>query len=248
MSDAPFLEEGFARFGEDGGVKELNDGGGCFEALDDLLEEHRAGGGFGREVRGDSPLAADEEVHGGRVGWETLGRAGELLAVELAHEGAEFFGGEEAAHLFVVQLEVSADGEKLFALGHVDAGGDDDLVGPDVEVEAPAGGLLEPGAGPPCPLMRLVGALVGGEADVAVDAEGGLLRGLHIVGGEAQHGLVDGGDNGEGGGLDLLLVDGLSRVEPVAVVVALESAKELQGFGRVVRGGRCHDEYRKCAC
>ena len=44
---------------------------------------------------------------------------------------------------------------------------------------------------------------------------------------EVDQGVVDGCDEGEHGGFELALVDGLARIEPVAVVVALEAAEEL---------------------
>lgn len=184
----------------------------------------------------DTPLAAADEVDGGIVGAEAFGRAAERQAFEGLQEGFEFFAGEDLAELGVVVDEVAADGEELLALGHVDAGGDDDFVGADVEVEASAGGLFEAGAGPPCSLVRFVRAFVGAEARVAVDAEECLLRRAYVFGGEGEHGLVDLGDEREHGSFDLALVGGLAIVEPGAVVVALEAAEELDRFGGKVSG------------
>ena len=85
--------------------------------------------------------------------------------------------------------------------------------------------------------MGLVGGLVGGEADVAVDAEGSLLRRANVFGGELEEGVVDLGDELLHGSLEDLLIGLLAGVEPVAVVVFGQVAEELQaGFGEV----RCH--------
>lgn len=132
-------EEGFSRFADDqGSVEEGDEGSSGFEALDDLLDEGGTGCGLGSEVRCDAPLATEEKVHRGRVGREPFGRTCEFLAIELGHERTQFLRGEEPAQLFMVQFDMSADGEELFALGHIDSRGDDDLIGADVEVEAAA--------------------------------------------------------------------------------------------------------------
>ena len=65
------------------------------------------------------------------------------------------------------------------------------------------------------------------EAGVAVDAHHGLVRRVDVVGGEVDQGVVDLVDEGEHGSFQLALVDGLARIEPGAVVVALEAAEEL---------------------
>ncbi len=121
---------------------------------------------------------------------------------------------------------MAADGEELFALWHVDAGGDGDFGGVEGEVEASAGGFFEPVAGPPGGHAGFVGRLVGAEADVAVDAHHGFLRWADVLGGEVEHGFVDGGEEGEHGGFEGGLVEGLARLEPFAVVIALEAAEE----------------------
>src|SRR6202030_4400302 len=94
-------------------------------------------------------LAGLDEVHRGRVGGESFGWAGEAETFELVKLGAEVFSGEEGAEFGVMVDEMAADGEELFALGHVDTGGDGELRGAEVEVEATAGGLFEALAGPP---------------------------------------------------------------------------------------------------
>ena len=55
-----------------------------------------------------------------------------------------------------------------------------------------------------------------------------------MIGGKGGEGVVDLLDEGEHGGFELALVDGLAGVEPEAVVVAGEAAEELEGFGREV--------------
>lgn len=139
------------------------------------------------------------------------------------------------AELLVVGFDVAANGEQLFALGHVDAGSDGDLFAGEVEVEAAAGGLFQSSPCPPDALMDLIGALVGAEANVAIDAHHGFLRRLDVFGSEAEHGFVDRSDESDGRGFELALVDGLAIVEPVTGVVALEAAKKLDGLGVVVR-------------
>lgn len=134
------LEEGTAGLRDERLIKEVDDGGGEAEAADDLPDEVGGKGELGREGGGDTPLAVEDEVEGGVVGEEPLGRAGEGKAVDGLHELAEAGGGEEAAEIGVAVGarggEVAADGEELFALGHVGADGDGDGGGADVEVEA----------------------------------------------------------------------------------------------------------------
>jgi hypothetical protein len=230
------LEEGLFGFGLDGSVEEVDEGGGEAEVGGDVLGEGGLEGAIEGESGGGAPLAVEEEVEGGVVGGEAFGGSGELEAIELGEGGAELFGGDDAAVVFVVVEEVAADGEELLALGHVDARGDGEGFAVDLEVVAAAGGLLEALAGPPGGDVVLVGALVVREADVAVDAHGDLLRRADVVRGEVEEVLIDLGDEGEHGGFELALVEGLALVEPGAVVVALEGAEELGCGGGEVGG------------
>lgn len=125
--------------------------------------------------------------------------------------------------------EMTAEGEELFALGHVGAGGDDELGAGEVEVEACAGGFLEAIAGPPGGDVVLVGALVGAEAGVAVDAHHDLGGRADVLGGEVEHGVVEACDEGEHGFFEVAFEVGFALVEPVAVVVAFEGAEEFEG-------------------
>ena len=52
----------------------------------------------------------------------------------------------------------------------------------------------------------------------------------------------------DGRGFDLALIDVFARVEPLAVVVALEAAEELESFRRCSGERRCHVDYRKRDC
>ncbi len=131
--------------------------------------------------------------------------------------------------------EVTADGEELISLGHIASGGDGDLDGVEVEVEAAAGGFFEARAGPPGGGVNFVWAFVFREADIAVDAHHRFLRGAEVVGSKGEHGLVDFADDGEHGGFQLALVDLAALFEPGAVVVAFEAAKEAEGGGGEVR-------------
>lgn len=255
-ADLPMrLKDGAFGRGREGFVEQVDDGGGETKAVDDFADEGGANGVLGGEGGGDAPLAAEEEVDGRVVGKEAFGRAGEGLAVDGLHELAEAGGGEETAELGVAAGasvgEVAADGEELVSLGHVDPGGDGDLGGVDVEVEAAAGGFFEAGASPPGGGVRLVRALVAGEADITVDAHERFLRGADVLGGEGEYGFVDLGDDGEHGLLELALEDVAAGFEPEAVVVAFEAAKEAEGGGGEVGrhegmvpggGGACRGE------
>ena len=238
-SGSPSKQRGLAAGGERF-VEEVDDGCGEAEAVDDGLDEGGPGDLFGGQGGGDAPLAAEDEIDGGVVGEEAFGGPGEGLAVDGLEEAFEARLSEEAAELDVAggagSGEVAADGEELLALGHVDACGDGDGGGADVEVEATARGLFESGAGPPGGGVDLVGALVRGEADVAVDAHQDFLGWADVVGREAEHGGVDLGDDGEHGCFELVLEDVTAGFEPGAVVVALEPREELEG-GRVEVGG-----------
>lgn len=130
----------------------------------------------------------------------------------------------------------AAQREELIALGHVDAGGEETLFGADVEIKAAAGSLLHAAARPPGGEMRFVGALVGRKPDIAVDAHHGFVRGAHVIGRVLHHRLRNLVDKSEHGGFELALVDWFARIEPVAVVVAREAAKEGHGGRREVRG------------
>ena len=138
--------------------------------------------------------------------------------------------------LVVVLGEVTAEGEKLFAIGHVNAGGDNEFRTGEVEVEAGTRGFGEAFAGPPRGDVVFVGALVCAEAGVAVDAHHDLVGWADVLGGEAEHGFIEAGDEGEHWVLEVALEEGLALVEPVAVVVAFEGAEKFQGGGGEVGG------------
>ena len=203
--------------------------------------EGGSGGELSGEVDAEAPLAAADEVVGGVFLAEALGWAGEGEALggfplggeELSESG----GAGEFTELLVVLGEVATEGEKLIALWHVDAGGDDELGAGEVEVEAGAGGFWEAFAGPPGGDVVLIGALVRAEAGVAVDAHHDVGGWADVLGGEAEHGFAEAGDEGEHGFFEVALEDGFALVEPVAVVVAFEGAEELEGVEREVRGG-----------
>jgi len=206
--------------GDQGRVEQIYHRRGGAKAVDYFAEEGGAECGFCGERGGDAPLAVEDEVHCGVVCGEAFGRAGERRAFEFVHEGREFFGAEKAAEFVVVGEQVLADGAELFALGHVAAGGDDDLLGRDGDVVAGAGGFFEAFAGPPGGEVFFVRCFVGGEARVAVDAHHDFLRRAHVGGGEVVHGFVDFADEGEHRGFEFALEGGFAWGEPVAVVVA----------------------------
>jgi hypothetical protein len=193
---------------QDGVVEEGDDGRGQGEAGDDLFEEGGLGGGLRWKRSGDSPLTLEEQVLCGENcvvgGGEASGRPGEAMAFELGHGCAELFGGKQAAQLGVAREQGAADGEELFGGGHVASGGDGELGGGEVEVEAGARGLLHPGARPPGGDLRLVrpgrGVASGVETGVAVDAHHRLVRRTDVLGREVCQGVVDLFDEGEHGG------------------------------------------------
>lgn len=222
-------------------VEEGDDGSGGAKAVEDACEEGGFSGALGGEMGAEAPLAAAKEVVGGVFFAEALGRAGEGEAFGGfplgGKELAEFFGAGEPAELGVVLGEVTAKGEELFALGHVDAGGDDELGAGEVEVEARAGGFGEAFTRPPGGDVVFVGALVRAEAGVAVDAHHDLGGWADVLGGEAEHGVVEAGDEGEHGLFAVVLEEGLALIKPVAVVVAFEGAEKLKGRGGEVGSG-----------
>lgn len=230
------LEERLFRPGTEWRVEEVDEGRGGLEAAEDVLDEGGPGCAVGGERGGETPLAVEEEIDGGMIGRETFGGAGELEAVGLAQEGAEFSVCEELAELGVMFGDMAAHGEELVALGHEDAGGDGEAGAADGEIEASAGGLGEAFAGPPGGDVDLVRALVFGEADVAVDAHEGLLRRADVEGGEGGEMFVELGDEGEHGKFEFALVEGPAGFKPGAVVVAFEGAEEFQRFGGEMRG------------
>ena len=78
--------------------------------------------------------------------------------------------------------------------------------------------------------MLLVGRLVGGEADVAIDAEHDSVGGADVTGCVVGHAGGDRLDEGEHGGFDFALEDGAAGLKPLAAVVAAEAAEEAEGF------------------
>jgi hypothetical protein len=135
----------------------------------------------------------------------------------------------------VVFAHPAAEGEELIALRHVDACGDQDGRGADLQIEAAAGGLFHAAARPPGRKMGLVGQLVFAEACVAVDAHDDFISRADVIGGEALQGGVDLVDECEDRGAEAALIDVATGFEPLAVVVAFEAAEELEGVGGEVR-------------
>lgn len=221
-------------------VEEVDYGGSGAEAVEDGLEEGGLSGVLSGEPGADTPLAATDEVVSRVFLAEALGRPGERETFGSfpldGERTAEPGGAGERAELPVVLGEVATDGEELLALGHVDTGGDDELGAGEVEVEAGSGGLVEAFARPPGGDVVFVGALVRTEAGVAIDAHHGLRGRPDMLGGEAEHGFVELGDEGQQWLFAVALEEGFALVEPVAIVVALEGAKKFEGGGGEVRG------------
>ena len=226
--------------GGDGRVERVDDGRGDAEVADDGGGKRRLERFRRRERGGEAPLAALDEIKRGVIFGEAFGRAGERVAFEFFERAADRRAAQELAEFGVVIEEPVADGGELVFFRHVRAGGDDELLGRDMEVVAGAGGFAQPLVRPPGGDVAFVGALVVAEAGVAVDAEHALFRGAHVVGSEVEHGLGDFADDGEHRLFELGFVDGLARSEPGAVVVAGEVAQEGEGCGAEVgEGGRC---------
>jgi len=261
----PFrLKQGFTRrVGEGSG---WGFGGGCKGGVEQSNErrgEAEGGGDAGGELRcqcvggeeggGDAPAALEEEVEGegdGGIGGgrEAFRGPGERVPIFDGEDVAESAGGEQAAVGGVVIDEIAADGKELVGGGHEDARGNGDLGGVETEVEACAGGLGHAGPAPPGGEVGFVGELVGAEAGVAKDAEHDFMRRADELRGEVGEGVVDLFDEVEHGGFELLFVEGLALVEPLAVVVLLETAEELQGSFGEGQGGSLleHGEFWLC--
>jgi PadR family transcriptional regulator PadR len=229
-----------------GGVEEVDQGAGGAVSAEDLAGELLVEDGRGGEGGGESPAGGQEEVEGGMAGGEAFGGAGEGVAGVGGEEAIESWGAEEAAEGGVTFKQAGAEGAQLGGGGHVEAGGDVDLGGGEVEVVAGTGGPGHAGAGPPGGEVGFVGALVRGEAGIAVDAEQGLLGRADVGGGEAGHGEGDLADEGEHGGFQLLLEEFAAGFEPLAAVVAGEAAEEAQGvFGEAGQAGAGRERRRK---
>lgn len=120
--------------GGDGGIEGIDYGCDQFEVTDDGSGEARIEGSVGRKGGAESPLAVLDEIEGGVVLGESLGRAGEGVALELGKHLADGRTLGEFAELDVVVEQPVADGGQLVFLGHVGPGGDHHLFGADVEV------------------------------------------------------------------------------------------------------------------
>lgn len=85
-------EEGAARLVCDqGSIEKSYEWSGCLEAFHNLFEQSGLGGNLNRQMRAEAPLAVEDEIEGRGVRQETFGRAGEPLAIEFGHGGAQFF-------------------------------------------------------------------------------------------------------------------------------------------------------------
>lgn len=221
----------------DGLVEEVDERGGEGEVGGDGAGEGRVERGLGGEGGGDAPLSPAEVLVGGVVGGEAFGFAGEGIGVVEGESTPETAVFDEGLELLVMSEEVAADGEELFWGWHVESGGEDELGSAEVQVITCAGGFGHAGASPPCGDVLLVGGFVGGEADVAIDAEQDAVGGADVGGGVVGHGGGDGLDECEHGGFDFALEDGAAGLEPLAAVVASESPEEAERFLMEVRDG-----------
>src|ERR1700761_8665064 len=93
--DRPFI--GFGQ----SAVEQLNQGGGTFEAGDDLFGEAGRERELAGELRRDAPLALQDEIEGGVVFGEAFGAARHPVAVEGSQLAFEVFGADESAVLGV---------------------------------------------------------------------------------------------------------------------------------------------------
>ena len=185
-----------------------------------------------------APVFCAQQIVGGIAGGEAFGQPCERLGIDGRKACA--FGFEQLldgrAIRGVVGTHPAAEGEQLFAFGHVDAGGDHDLLRADLKVEAGARGFFHAAAGPPGREVGFVRELVFAEADVAIDAHGDLVGRADVLGREGFEGEVDLVDESEHGGFERVLEGVAARFKPVAVVVSGEAAEEFEGVWREVRG------------
>src|ERR1035441_9743276 len=75
--------------GGDGGIESIDDGRDQLEVADDGGGEARVEGSVGGEGGAESPLAALDEIEGGVIFREALGRAGEGVAFEFSKRAAD---------------------------------------------------------------------------------------------------------------------------------------------------------------
>ena len=179
-------------------VEKRDDRRGCAEAFEHGIVQVRLVGDLGRKMSPQAPLPASGEVVSGVVFAEALWRPGKREAFRRfplrGEEFAEFGGTGELAEVLVMFREMSAEGEELFALRHVDSCSDHEFGAGEVEVEACARGLVQAFASPPCSNVVLVRAFIGAEPGVSVDAHHDLGRRSDVLGGEVKHLLVEAGD------------------------------------------------------
>jgi hypothetical protein len=171
------------------------------------------------------------------IAGEAAGRAGELAGVVPVEELAD-------RAPFVAALDDGiADFQERGRFGMPEARGGETAPGLEVKIEARGVDVLA--------TMRkahgdvpFVGTLVGREASVAVDAEKGSANAARI-GDEVRRDFVqrrgEVGDEADRGFAGVGFVFVLVRLEPFALVVALETSEEAEEIGSKVRG---HDRLR----
>ncbi len=230
--------------------KEVEGDGGA-PYFDDVVEEAVGADEFVGHGVHAAVVAVFEQVDVGPVGRVALGRAAEFATGEeaVAVVAAVVLLCEDGLELVGTVEDFLTDGGELCGRGHVDAAAEGAAALQAVvalpELEVVAGDALGAVAsdGEEAGDVGLVGALVGGETEVAVDAVDALL-GLQVAEGgvEGRHGVDEGlGEEDE------LVADGgparLVVVEPVAIVVHQEVVEEGESVGM---DGHVKSRIEKC--
>src|SRR5262249_49333365 len=163
---------------------------------------------------------------------KSLRRPRQLVPPKLAEEPPELGSLEDGPKPFMVPSDVLPDGSQLVRSRHINAAGNLHAVGRDVEIQAGAAMLFEAARLENGRDMGLVRALVGAEADIAIDAVDGAPRLPRDLGRNRFQLAPKREHQFHHGRFDLVLVNVLVLQKPLTVVVALQAAQELQRFRR----------------
>ena len=193
--------------------------------------------GIGRKADPREKLLVYEQVCGRVVRSEAARSPLEALPVQAAVALPVARRGKNPAQFVRGCRDLGADAAQGFWRRSVDATSYQQLVGREVEIEPGARVALQPCGREHRSRVRLVGILVLGEADIAVDAVDRLARVDAVPGrvlfdreADFQHQLEQRAPHE-------LFVVRLAGLEPVSVVVLPQLAQELAGLG--LEAGKC---------
>ena len=196
----------------------------------------RAAGEGRRKLASADELAVLEVLGGGVILWEAARHALEPLALEPPEATPERGRLDDRAQPLAVRRHVLADRLELRGVGRVQSPAGPHPLRRDLEIEAGAAMSLHAAPREHGRNLGLQRRLICGKPRVPVDAERRHLRRGDQLGCERFEVLAEPFDDLHERGADDELVAILARLEPLAIVIALQRAQERQRRCRETRG------------